>query len=471
MSLRLPTTPAPGPLETFAGSFDDLFSKRSQREAFRRYLEGLLLPQERNKTLTALANTEPVVGSTKPEAQRLQGFLSESSWDPQQINERRLRLLFETPHTAPTAQGVLAIDETGDRKWGTKTAHVGRQYLGSIGKIDSGVVSVHTLWADESIYYPIEFEPYTPAHHFEKGKSDPAFRTKPQIAGELVVQACQLGVPFRAVVADSLYGEHHGFRERLAQLEVGYVLALKPSHTWWHCKGEIGSVEEVARSAVWQPERPGAWVAITRSFRDGHDERWWALEGRCACYDPERAERLVVVTTDPETLPELTTWYVVTNLPAPRTTRAETSSLAAADLAEVVRLYGLRIWIEQSYKQIKGALGWADYQVRADLAMRRHWELVCCAQSFCWWSLSHAPGLVSELLIDPARQPGVVGETLPAQEASRAGGEKMHLPENTRELAGGPAPGAGLPGALSHAAALLERMVRSAPASASAGVA
>jgi hypothetical protein len=32
-----------------------------------------------------------------------------------------------------------------------------------------------------------------------------------------------------------------------------------------------------------------------------------------------------------------------------------------ADVAEVVRLYGLRNWVEQSYKQVKGELGWADF--------------------------------------------------------------------------------------------------------------
>jgi hypothetical protein len=32
-----------------------------------------------------------------------------------------------------------------------------------------------------------------------------------------------------------------------------------------------------------------------------------------------------------------------------------------ADLTEVVRLYGIRHWIEQSYKQVKDELGWADF--------------------------------------------------------------------------------------------------------------
>jgi SRSO17 transposase len=127
MTERLAAAPAPGPLEDFAQAFDDVFAKRSQREGFRRYLEGLLLPMERNKTLTGLANTEPVEGAQHPSAQQLQWFLSESNWDSDRVNQRRLALLMETPQTAPSARGALVIDETGDRKWGRKTAHVGRQ--------------------------------------------------------------------------------------------------------------------------------------------------------------------------------------------------------------------------------------------------------------------------------------------------------------------------------------------------------
>jgi SRSO17 transposase len=206
MSRRLPVEPAPGPLEGYAARFDDLFGARAQREGFRRYLEGLLLPAERNKTLTALANTEPVAGAQRREAQSLQWFLSESGWDQQELNERRLELLFEEAATVADEDGVLVIDEHGDRKWGNHTAHVGKQWLANMGKTENGVVSVSSLWAEEGVYYPLEVEPYTPKHHFEGGKSDPRFRTKLNIAQELVERSVALGVPFRAVVADSFYG-------------------------------------------------------------------------------------------------------------------------------------------------------------------------------------------------------------------------------------------------------------------------
>jgi SRSO17 transposase len=202
MTTRRPCPPAPGLLEDFAAQFDGLFSSLAQRRGLRDYLQGLLLPRDRNKTLTGLAAAEPVVGAQHREVQRLQWFLSESTWDHQGLNERRVRLLCQDPATAPNDRGVLVIDDTGDRKDGTATAHVARQYLGSVGKTDNGIVAVTSLWADERCYWPVHAVPYTPASRLAAGKRDPGFRTKPQLAVELVEAAHQAGIRFRAVVAD-----------------------------------------------------------------------------------------------------------------------------------------------------------------------------------------------------------------------------------------------------------------------------
>jgi SRSO17 transposase len=145
MTKRIEVAQAPAPLEEYAKHFDRLFGKSNQREGFRHYVEGLLLPSERHKTLTGLVNTEPLVGAQLPRAQKLQWFLSESDWDERTVQAERLTLLRQDPTTAPTADGVLVIDETGDRKDGHHTAHVGRQYLANVGKIDNGVVSVTSL--------------------------------------------------------------------------------------------------------------------------------------------------------------------------------------------------------------------------------------------------------------------------------------------------------------------------------------
>jgi len=79
---------------------------------------------------------------------------------------------------------------------------------------------------------PVDVEPSTPAQYFAKGKTDPPFRTKLKPAMELGRRAVQVHIPFRAVVADSFYGEGRGVRGGLRELGVGYVLALNPSHAW-----------------------------------------------------------------------------------------------------------------------------------------------------------------------------------------------------------------------------------------------
>ena len=168
MSARRPCPAAPGPLEGYAARFDDLFTRVAQRRGFREYLAGLLAPRDRNKTLTALAGAEPVTGaqhpavqrwqflplripvgpgpgrrgfreylagllaprdrnktltalagaepvtgSQHPAVQRLQFFLSESRWDPERVNARRLELLLGGPgDRAARRRGA------GDRRFG-----------------------------------------------------------------------------------------------------------------------------------------------------------------------------------------------------------------------------------------------------------------------------------------------------------------------------------------------------------------
>ncbi|MBO0795677.1 MAG: transposase [Ktedonobacteraceae bacterium] len=220
MTKRIEIAPSPEPLEAYAKHVDALFGKSNQREGFRRYVEGLLRPRERHKTLTGLVNTEPLVGAQLPGAQKVPWFLCESDWDERQAQAVRLKLLRKDPSTAPNERGVLVIDETGDRKDGHKTAHVSRHYLANLGKIDHGVVSVSSLWADERVYYPLEVEPSTPESYFAKGKKDPAVRTKLKIAFELVKQALEEGIPFRAVVADSFSGEDRSLKRELRALVV-----------------------------------------------------------------------------------------------------------------------------------------------------------------------------------------------------------------------------------------------------------
>src|SRR5262245_39606801 len=203
------------------------------------------------------------------------------------VNTRRLEALWALAELRPHGQGVLIVDDTGDRKAGSHTAHVARQYLGSIGKIDNGIVAVTTVWADERVYYPLHCAPYTPARRLPRGTADPAFQTKPQLAVRLIAQARAAAVPFRALVADCFYGDQLGLVEAVEQAHLPYVLSLKPTKGTWVPPEAAHTPQEAAEALAWEsPDAPGDWTPIRRRFRDGHEECWWAAEARLGGYGP-----------------------------------------------------------------------------------------------------------------------------------------------------------------------------------------
>jgi hypothetical protein len=233
MTDRRPCRPAPGPLEGYAARFDDVFGSLAQRRGFRESLAGPLAPRDRNKTLTAPAGAEPLTGTQHRSVQRLQFFLSESRWDTERINARRLELLLADPATAPHDAGVLVVDDSGDRKDGVRTAHVGHQWLGRCGKTDKGVVTVTTVWADERVYYPVHAVPYTPGAALREGEGRSGV---PDQAGDRrgpggQGQGC--GVHFPRGGRRQRLRDQDGFRGELAEAGLPFVMALKPRHGTW----------------------------------------------------------------------------------------------------------------------------------------------------------------------------------------------------------------------------------------------
>ena len=108
-----------------------------------------------------------------------------------------------------------------------------------------------------------------------KGKNDPAFRTKLAIGADLAIRARDAGFAFRAVCADSAYGDQDGFRGELADAGLPYVMALKPRRGTWAYGPEAHTPVDAARVLAWGgPDDPRDWQPVTRSFRDGHTETW-----------------------------------------------------------------------------------------------------------------------------------------------------------------------------------------------------
>ena len=374
MTKPVPCPPAPDPLEEYAARFDDLFTRVAQRRGFREYLAGLLAPRDRNKTLTALAGPSGDRGAA-PGRAAVAVLLSESRWDAGRVNARRLELLRADPATAPHGGGVLVIDDPGDRKDRVKTAHVG-------GQIWAGTARPATGWSPSPRCGPMSgsitrcTRCRTPRRGTSRRgrttrNSAPSWRsarTWPSGRGEA-------GFAFRAVAADSAYGDQDKFPAELAEAGLPFVMALRPRPATWVRDADAHTPADAARALAWDgPDDPGDWQPVTRRSATGtpgpggRPRPPWAGGA-------DGVRRLVVATADPATL--RTRSPVPGHRAArPGGPRKAGSPHRAAGVAEITRIYGIRNWIEQSYKQVKDELGWADFQVGSTSrsAATRRWS-------------------------------------------------------------------------------------------------
>jgi len=83
-------------------------------------------------------------------------------------------------------------------------------------------------------------------------------------------------------------------------------------------------------------------------------------------YGKRHRKRYWLLTTDPDTLPENSTTFVLVSDPAIK-------------LEEIGNAYGFRTWIEYGLKQAKDALGWADFRMTHYEQIEKWWELVMSA--------------------------------------------------------------------------------------------
>ena len=172
-----------------------LFSEVRSYECFKYLHLGIISPIKK-KSLPEIAK---IVGINSP--QSLHHFIAYSPWE---VAELRLRRLQKTLQALKEEKIIVIIDETGDRKKGNKTDYVSRQYLGSVGKIDRGIVSVNAYGVYKNITFPLMFKIFKP-----KGtlKEDEQYKTKIQLASEMITELIDFGFKVELVLADSLYGE------------------------------------------------------------------------------------------------------------------------------------------------------------------------------------------------------------------------------------------------------------------------
>jgi len=323
-------------VDDYCAHYRAVFPNVRQFEQFT-HLELGLVAETKRKSLPRLAQ------ATKADPQAFHHFLAQADWSVEAVRAVRLELTRQALRERPF---ILCIDETGDRKKGKTTDYAASQYIGNVHTLANGVVSVNAYGVLDTVTFPLAFRLYKPRRRLKSGD---VYKSKPQLAVELIQELAAQGLHFSVVLADSLYGESYDFITALERLGLQYVVAIRSNHIVWTFPGER------VRQTRWRP--------FARVFTDGTSEQRFICE---FVFGKRGRTRYYVVTTDPVHLPPETTWHLMTNLPG----KIERT---------VGNTFGLRTWIEYGFKHAKDELGWADYRLTDAHSIERWWELVMCA--------------------------------------------------------------------------------------------
>jgi hypothetical protein len=159
---------------------------------------------------------------------------------------------------------------------------------------------------------------------------------------------------------------------------------------------------------------------------------------------------LIAATLDPKRLKPESTGYLATSLP-----------LREVSAEQVYEIYRLRDWIEHFYKPVKHELGWADYQMRPERAIVRHWQLVLLAYTFSLLVGALPEGTVAIGVGPELDAPAAAAET--PEHVSAGGTIRTTAPRRqvrrAHRVEPDAAPGAGVVVPVGTAAALLETLV------------
>jgi SRSO17 transposase len=385
----------PGELERWSIEFEDFharfthfFVRSEPRETTRQYLRGLL-SQVRRKNCWQMAEE---VGSQDP--QRMQRLLYSTPWDEDGVRDELQYFVIER---FGDESGIAVVDETGFLKKGTKSVGVKRQYSGTAGKVENCQVGVFLTYFHGQSYTFLDRRLYLPQDWCDDEKrrrearvpEEVTFKTKPELAKEMLQHAWAQGVPMAWVIGDEMYGKAAHFRKTVAQAGKKYVLGVPYDTPVWRERpaliepgpGARGRPREKPRLAddalPWETVATviaslpgGSWQRLTVSEGEKgpltYDwacirivESWNRLPGPDGWLLARRS------VTDPSDVA-----YYLSNAPQ------ETS------LQELAEVASARWSIEATIEEGKGETGLDEYEVRYWHSWHRHITLSMMAHAW-----------------------------------------------------------------------------------------
>lgn len=383
-------------LKQFLEDVTDGLGRVERRAALSAYARGLLLDGERKSMEPIAARVASTPSEVEAWRQRMQQAVTQADWDHGEIF-RRLALRGSAELAGLAA---FVIDDTGIPKKGWHSVGVGRQYSGTLGRVENCqvVTSLHLaselggICVGARVFLPHSWTDNADRLAKVGVPADITYLEKSGIALRLLDDALDAGVKRLPVVADSGYGTSSEFREELADRGLKYVVGVtgtavvwppgvaptppkriagKPGRprTKWQSKQKPIAMEALADALPASAWRRVTWKEGSKGPQSGYFAavRIRTAHGHSQGKPPGEEQWLVFEKTQRRKKPK--TFYL-SNLP--RTT----------SLKQLIFLAKIRWRIERDYQELKGELGFDHFEGRTWRGLHHHIALVAAAHAF-----------------------------------------------------------------------------------------
>jgi SRSO17 transposase len=357
--------------------------RAEQRASFAMYAFGLLSDGERKSVEPMAARACGNPDECRATEERMLHFVSKSPWNDRDV--RREAALYVTRvmgEREPVTTWI--IDDTGFLKQGTHSVGVQRQYTGSAGKVANCQIGVSLTVATRTQHVPIDFELYLPRSWTEDPQrrqqaripEHVTFKTKPELALDLIARALEHKVPGDIVLTDSAYGESSDFRNTVRVFGLDYGVSIHaPTKVWLldalnRRRGEAIGVQQLGMNLGRRAFRRITWREGTAANKLGSNFCFRRV--KLSHEDgTEAADReplwLMMEWPDGEPKP---TKFIITTLPRRMSKK------------QIVRTVKERWRTERGYEDLKGELGLDHFEGRSFPGWHHHVSVVLACYAF-----------------------------------------------------------------------------------------
>jgi len=371
-------------IEKFLEHFNSAFSTKHQRSVFRELIYGMFRDYKR-MSLAVIAN------NTHMNYQKLQYFFSEANWSINKLNGIRVRLLQNQRTTRAYPGGVLAIDDTDCPKpHAEKTEGAQFQHCGSLGREENCNVAVASCFVSNTKHFPVDFKSYLPI----TTPNPENFKSKLDLAKELINEAVAKNISFNAVVVDAWYTSTD-LIEFVSSKNVSLVAEVKANRSilfthpqskqWRYLRGDkiIPLIKEFY---------PHKLKAVSIPQADGTDKNILTYSFKSKLKDCAAEVQIIFIFDK---------WS--------QTDDKDVHILITTELNLSVRstilTYLLRWGIEEAFRELKDTFCFDQYQVHHQEQIQRHWIMTFLAWTLAYWIKQN--GCLSKILNEP---PQTIGE-------------------------------------------------------------